>query len=261
MSRESVIRRIVEWDQAGKNLTEEAVVREAPDLYQAASKPFGAWETALQYAGIGPRRLSAMQEYTPEAVLRRIRRLCRDGYSLKAVDNMRRDRRLYDTARRYFGDWRKALEAAGVHLQYAGLRGGKPRRLDKEKTLSALRDWLAAGHSRSWLDLCLQNHELALAVKSVCGSWRRAMIAVGLLPETKPRARKQKWTPQRVITGIRLRHQEGKPMHYMAMHVDANPLLCAAKKYFGNWQNALAAAGIETAQRLPGRPRKKGGGL
>lgn len=258
MSREAVIRRIVERDQTGQNLTESGVLHEAPDLHQAASELFGAWETALQYAGVDPRRLSAMRGYTQEFVLRRIQCLCRDGYSLKAADCQRRDRRLWDSARRYFGDWRKALEAAGIDLQYtAGLRGGKPRRLKKEKTLEELQQWLAAGHSRNWLDICLQNHDLALAVKRACGSWRRAMIALRLIPETKPVVRKRKWSPERVIEGIRLRHLEGKPMHYMAMHVEANPLLCAAKSYFGNWQNALAAAGIEVEQPPHGRPAKK----
>lgn len=47
-------------------------------------------------------------------------------------------------------------------------------------------------------------------------------------------------------------------MHYRAMHVDTNQLLCAAKYYFGNWQNALAAAGIEVEQPARGRPAKKG---
>ena len=148
MSREAVIRRIVERDQTGQNLTEMAVLHEVPDLHQAAIERFGAWETALQYAGIDPRRLPVLQDYTTEYVLRKLQRLCRDGYSLKAADNMRRDRRLYDTARRYFGEWRKALAAAGVNLQYAGLRSGKPRRLERENTLEELRQWLAAGHAR-----------------------------------------------------------------------------------------------------------------
>ena len=92
----------------------------------------------------------------------RLQCLCRDGYSLKAADCQRRDRRLWEAARRYFGAWRKALEAAGINLQYAGLHSGKPRRLDREKTMEELRQWLAAGHSRKWLDICLQNHDLGL---------------------------------------------------------------------------------------------------
>ncbi|MHB1035926.1 MAG: hypothetical protein ACYC35_14515 [Pirellulales bacterium] len=46
-------------------------------------------------------------------------------------------------------------------------------------------------------------------------------------------------------------------MHYKAMHVDADTLLCAGKSYFGNWRNALAAAGVEAERRPPGRPAKK----
>ena len=42
-----------------------------------------------------------------------------------------------------------------------------------EKTMEELRAWLAARHSRAWLEICLTNHALALAVKSARGSWRR----------------------------------------------------------------------------------------
>ena len=48
-------------------------------------------------------------------------------------------------------------------------------------------------------------------------------------------------------------------MHYKPMHADDNSLLCAAKAYFGNLGNALAAAGIEPEQGKPGRPAKKDG--
>lgn len=257
MSREAVIRRIVEREFQGQGLTEESVLQDASDLHQAAGEQFGTWDTALQYAGVDLRRLSARQAYPQEHVLRRLQVLCRDGYSLKAADCQRRDRRLWEAARLYFGTWRKALEAAGINVRFAGLRGGRPRRLDREKTMEELRQWLATGQSRKWLDLCLQNHDLALAVKSVCGSWRRAMIAVNSIPETKPPTRKTKWNPQRIIACIRIRHQEDKPLHYMALHVDDNPLLCAAKYYFGNWQKALAEAGIEVDQGSRGRPAKK----
>jgi len=46
-------------------------------------------------------------------------------------------------------------------------------------------------------------------------------------------------------------------MHYMALRVDNNSLLCAATYYFGNWQKALAAAGIEFEPST--RAVKKGG--
>ena len=70
------------------------------------------------------------------------------------------------------------------------------------------------------------------------------MIAIDVIPETNPPTTKEKWTPQRIIECIRVRHQEGKHVNYRAVHVDANPLLCAAKYHFGSWRNAVAAAGI-----------------
>jgi hypothetical protein len=108
------------------------------------------------------------------------------------------------------------------------------------------------------MDICLQNHELALAVKRTFGSWRQAMIALELISDTNPPVRSRKWDSQRVLESIRLRHREGKPLHYKAIHVDANPLICAARHYFGSWRNALAAAGVEPEQPARGRPAKTG---
>jgi len=257
MSRKAVIRRIVERELQGQGLTEESVLQDVSDLHQAACEQFGTWETALQYAGVNPRRLSAKQAYTSEYLLQRIRTLCRNGYSLKAEYCQRRDRRLWDAARQYHGTWRNALQAAGINLEFAGLRSGKPRRHKKEKILNELRQWLVVGHSRNWLDICLKNHDLALAVKRRFGSWHRAMIAIDVIPETNPPTTKGKWTPQRIIECIRVRHQEGKHVNYRAVHVDANPLLCAAKYHFGSWRNAVAAAGIGVGRVGRGRPGKE----
>ena len=55
MSREAVIRRIVQREVRTSGLTEDAVRRDEPELYQTACTLFGAWETALQYAGINLR--------------------------------------------------------------------------------------------------------------------------------------------------------------------------------------------------------------
>jgi hypothetical protein len=51
ISREEVIRRIVECEMQGQSLTEENVLQDVPDLHQAACERFGTWDTALEYAG------------------------------------------------------------------------------------------------------------------------------------------------------------------------------------------------------------------
>jgi hypothetical protein len=190
MSREAVIRQIVEREQAGQHLSEDAVISDAPELHRAASTFFGTWDTALHYAGIDPACVSGNEDSARRYVIQRIRVLCQRGYSIKVTDVRRRDWRLYDTARRLFGKWRNALEAAGVNLKNAALRGRKPRRHDREKTLEELRTWVAMRDSASWMDLCLENFELAKAVKTVFGSLRQGLLAIGVAPSPPRRRRK-----------------------------------------------------------------------
>ena len=47
MSRETIIRRIVERETQRLALTPASVRQDAPDLYRTACKLFGTWETAL----------------------------------------------------------------------------------------------------------------------------------------------------------------------------------------------------------------------
>ena len=180
MSREAVIRRIVQREVQTSGLTEDAVRRDEPELYQTACTLFGAWETALQYAGINLRCLSAKQQYSQERVRQRIRFLCRNGYSLRAKDNKQREYRLYAAALQYFRSWRQALQAAGVNLQCSGLLASKPCRLTKQQILDQLRQWNAAGHSLGWTEVCLGNRILANMAKTRFGSWRKALLAAGV---------------------------------------------------------------------------------
>ena len=57
MTREDVIRRIVELDLQDQGLSAEFVQRNARQLHAAACEHFGTWDTALQYAGVGVRRV------------------------------------------------------------------------------------------------------------------------------------------------------------------------------------------------------------
>jgi hypothetical protein len=58
------------------------------------------------------------------------------------------------------------LKVAGVNLRHVTLRGGKLRRLDREQVPAEIREWIDAGRSLVWLDICLENHNLAVAIKS-----------------------------------------------------------------------------------------------
>ena len=93
MSREDVIRRIVERDIQKLDLSEDVIRVELPKLHQDACDFFGTWDTALQYSGISGRRATKPRakriwksqigaDVSPEAVVRMIRKLCLNGYRL-----------------------------------------------------------------------------------------------------------------------------------------------------------------------------------
>jgi hypothetical protein len=255
ISREAVIRQIVEREMQGLSLMEEAAVQDSPDLHQAACERFGTWDTALQYAGVSLRRLHAKPDYTPERVLRKIRTLCRHGYSLKARDNMYRDRPLYEAARRHFGGWRRALQEAGIELKRANLRS-KPRQLDRQKIIQSLQERHRAGQSLRWASVCMEDRALASAAKQAFNGWGRALVAAGILSESQCIVRPQKWDKQRVIQCIQIRQQEGKPLHNSGVQRDDARLVLAARRYFGSWNDALTAAGVGPQRRKPGRARQ-----
>ena len=90
MIRETIIRKIVERDVAGESLLEDDVRRDNELLHAAAFEEFGAWNTALEYAGV-----DAGQSTT---------------YTEVCLEN--RDKAM--AIRRTFGSWKAALAMAGI---------------------------------------------------------------------------------------------------------------------------------------------------
>jgi hypothetical protein len=242
MSREDVIRQIVERDIQDMSLSEEFVARETPELYTAACEFYGTWETALQYAGVNERRAVLPDLSSPEHVLRKIRQLCLHGYDLSASRNRERDRQLFNAARRHFGSWRKALRCVGMNLEQAR-PSSKPRNLSRDKVVAILRQRHAEGKSLEWSVVCLENRVFAVAAKQLFRSWRRALEAAGMLPErVVSSGSPRKWDRQTIIDAIQLRHRDGKSLQCTHVRREQGGLVSAARRYFSTWNEAVAAA-------------------
>lgn len=56
-----------------------------------------------------------------------------------------------------------------------------------------------------------------------------------------------RWTDKLVIEAIRSRHSAGLPLNYQAIVQDDEKLAGAARRHFGSWDAALAAAGYDPA--------------
>mgnify|MGYP003337248475 CR=1 FL=1 len=243
MTREDVIRQIVERESRQQPLDEEAVTREAPQLLATALEDFGTWETALRYAGVGRQRRRRHELYSPQTVILRLRKWCCMGYDLSSQRNMIRDRQLYLAAKRHFGTWRKALQAAGIDLQHLrGFSKSMPHR--RRCILRAIQARQEQGRSLAWRYVCLENRALALAAKSVFSGWRRALVAAESSHTEQLDPQYVRWTKAKIIAAIQRRHREGKSLRYYATHQEDGALVSAARRHFGGWQEAIKAAGF-----------------
>jgi hypothetical protein len=244
MSREDIIRQIVERETQTCGLTEEVVQHEAPELYQSACDHFGTWDTALQYAGVNLYDLYAARHYSREQVIQEIRKCCRKSFKPTAMAVQKQNYWLYKAARKYFGDWRHALAAAGVDIFHAGFFHVSRRLPSTEQLANALRAWRADGHSLRWNDICLQNFALASAAKRRFRSWRRALAAIDENANSQLPKLKRKWSRQRIIECVLQRQREDKSLNSKVIRREDGALLGAARRYFGGWNQTLAAAGI-----------------
>ncbi len=173
MIRETIIRKIVEMDLAGRCMVEARLRTEDELLHAAAVNEFGSWQTALDYAGVSARDVARSRELTVERVKQRLRRLCTTGYDLGAHLNRERDRELYYAALHHFGTWRLALTASGINL--SNVTNKTTKHLNRATMLFWLRGRKAEGKTVMYRDVCLENRNYALAIRREFGSWIKAM--------------------------------------------------------------------------------------
>ena len=197
-------------------------------LKAAATRYFGSWQQALVAARLraGPPR--HQRKWTQDEILHALRARQQDGAGLSAV--WRTDPRLYAVAKRRFGSWRAALQAAGCPMP-------SPRTWSAEEVLREIERRQADGQPLT--GVCSQSPPLYNAAKRHFGSWRSALAAAGITPRPC-----QRWTKATIVQSLRRRHEQGPPLSHT--WTDDKPLFRAAVRKFGSWHGALRAAGLET---------------
>ena len=208
-----------------------AGIRQGTPLVAAANRYFGSLGGAMAAAGLPARPPRVLRRWDHATVLDALRDRQEQGLPLSTLRHD--DAGLYVAAARYFGSWRKALAAIGVHVP-------PQRRLTHEQLLAELRAEYEppGGQPRSLARL----KRLRSPASSIFGSWESALKAAGLDHHIATR-----WSRQRIIACIRDYQREGRPL--TSVWRSDKPLFRAGIRYFGNWQSALAAAGMPVKQR------------
>jgi hypothetical protein len=142
-------------------------------LHEKASRFFGTWPVALEYAGVRLIRGSS-QNSSPEMVLTRLRRRCSYLHSMRTSYVRKVDYRLYREAVTIFGNWHNALAKAGIEKDLLYL-GPKNPRLTREAALGMLAQRVLTGDLPTLETIACENQYLARCLIARFGSFRTAL--------------------------------------------------------------------------------------
>jgi hypothetical protein len=201
-------------------------------LDAAAKRYFGSVRSALEIAGLPcGKREPPYFEWTKESVIEAIRNRGLEGRNL---DSIHRDEpSLYAAGKRFLGTWIEARKQAGF-----------PKEASEFYSADEVQMRMIELYEKG-LPLIYKSHrdpKLVRSAKKHFKSWRNAAKLLGLESEVR-----RKWTDQGVIEAIQHRRASGDDL--FATHREDKSLFGAAVARFGNWQNALLAAGIPRKQR------------
>lgn len=178
-SKDSIAYEIQRLFQTGENLNYASVAAEEVALLRAATRYFGSWRAAIEYAGLDYDDIRRYKTWTQDRILERIQELHTAGEDLSwrhVSTSVDPQLAAAATKRKHFGSWRGAVTAAG--LDYAQIR--RYREWDAPMIEQKLRELHALGidlNARSMEDYDIT---LITAARRRFDSWDAALTAAGL---------------------------------------------------------------------------------
>ena len=266
-SAEDVLAEIRRRQQAGESLKQRIIARESRGggLLARAKELFGSWAGALTAAGLKlpPGSRSPWPEASKTAVLAEIQRRARAGETLR-VDLIFKEQwgaPLIWRARRLFGSWKAAREAAGITPPPGTTNPWSGA--GRAEILAEIRRRDRAGESLVAIDVRGQRwgHTLLERARDLFGSWAGGILAAGVAPPGGLWSPWPKASKADMLAEIKRRHRAGESLSSHRIHDQqwGSALLARAKTLFGSWNAAVAAAGIkaEKGDVRPGVNRSK----
>jgi len=204
----------------GEDLNYAAVAADQVALLRAATRYFGSWRSAVEFAGLDYDEIRRYKTWSKDRIVERIKELHGKGEDLSWRHiSTQVDPQLAAAAtkRKHFGSWRSAVTASG--LDYGTIRRYK------EWDASTITQRLQELHEQG-IDLNAKNMEeyditLITAARRRFESWDRALTAAGLdfksiVLRTPFKRRKSAKTAQEVTAGTESRRGAGNGVHHEA---------------------------------------------
>jgi hypothetical protein len=212
---------------------------------------FGSWRQAIRAAGFEPKDVCRRRrKWTQERVVERIRELHAAGEDLSHSAAKRNHQYLVVVAisPRFFGNWRHAVEAAGISYGEVS----KHEYWDRERVVARIQELHAAGQSLSHEEAKRHHGALVSAASSprYFGSWGSAVQAAGIDYDSVRKI--NRWTRESILATIREVHAAGEAVTNSNMRrLGYRGMMEAASRSenFGSWAAAVQAAGVPERSR------------
>lgn len=179
-SQEKVVGTILKLSEAGKPLYAHHILHNYGTLYTAAGNYFGSWRQAIKAAGLDYTKIrrKLAKKWTRELVLEEIKRRRAEGLPLNEWEA---GSYLTSPARRLFGSWQKAINAAG--LTYGEIKKGSNRKKGwwtPNRVLMRIRQLEKQGVRLNSKNMHQHHAALLDGGKRFFGSWYQALRAADI---------------------------------------------------------------------------------
>lgn len=248
-SKERILEEIRRLQAAGHSLSTRNMAEMGySGMVTTCYKPeyFGSWRNAVRAAGFDPREVCRRRrKWTHERIIQRIRELHAAGEDLSHSAAKRHHQYLVVVAisPRFFGSWRKAVEAAGISYEEVS----KHKYWNRERIIQRIQELHAAGKPLSHEEAKQHYGALVSAASSprYFGSWGNAVRAAGIDYDSVRKI--NRWTRESILSTIRQIHASGEAVTNSNMRrLGYRGMMEAASRpsNFGSWAAAVQAAGI-----------------
>lgn len=265
---QQIIRKIQQLHHRGEPLNISAVKRSHPELIRTVynARPFRGWKQALEDAGIGYRKIKISLQDTVACELcgKSFRNL---GNHLILKHEVRPDEYLTDYPNAELQS--ETLRAEKMIKKNRFLRHWEPV-WSREYILDRLAEYHRQGYSMNFSRLCEVDIPLTSIVCKYFGEgncWAKALIAIGLDPRklTREAYLQSRHYPDKeaVIQEIKQRVKKGWRINSLSLQKDPDAklrdatLLNSGTDYFGSWDNALKATGVDPEELHQALKRKR----
>lgn len=160
---------------------------------------------------------------------------------------------LYQSACKYFGSWRKAIEAAGLSYDEVRVVNFARPVWSKEKIVSVIQN-------RYQLNLPLNSNHIQKREKRLYGAcityfggWPQAVTAAGLDYSMLRKQNQRTWSKIAIVEEVANRHSRALSIRGGDVCLEDRGLYLAARRFFGRggWSIARILAGFDPIDRKP----------